>query len=75
MLTCFGQRLRRQLKWLVKRLNLWRRPIIGQSDGLDCHGSRGKTLKNLEQTVNTEEKLTPALYRNCLIVLGKLPLR
>ena len=40
-----------------------------------CHGSRGKTLKNPEQTVNTEEKLTLALDRNCLILLGKLPLR
>jgi len=32
-------------------------------------------LKNPEQTVNTEEKLTLALHRNCLILLGKLPLR
>jgi len=32
-------------------------------------------LKNPEQTVNTEEKLTLAFHRNCLILLGKLPLR
>jgi hypothetical protein len=40
-----------------------------------CHGSPGKTLKNRKQNVNTEEKLTLALHRNCLILLGKLPLR
>jgi len=40
-----------------------------------CHGNLGKTLKNGEQRVNTEEKLTLALHRNCLILLGKLPLR
>ena len=40
-----------------------------------CHASRGKTLENHEQKVNTEEKLTLALHRNCLILLGKLPLR
>jgi hypothetical protein len=40
-----------------------------------CHGSRGKTLKNCKQKVNTEEKLALALDRNCLILLGKLPLR
>ena len=40
-----------------------------------CHGSRGKTLKNRKQKVNTEEKLTLALHHNCLILLGKLPLR
>ena len=40
-----------------------------------CHDSRGKTLKNSEQTVNTEKKLTFAFHRNCLILLGKLPLR
>ena len=32
-----------------------------------CHGSRGKTLKNPEQTVNTEEKLALAFHRNLLI--------
>jgi len=32
-------------------------------------------LKNSEQTVNTEEKLALAFHRNCLILLGKLPLR
>ena len=40
-----------------------------------CHGSRGKTLKNLEQNLNTEEKLALALHRSLLILLGKLPLR
>jgi hypothetical protein len=40
-----------------------------------CHASRGKTLENHEQKVSTEEKLTLALHRNCLILLGKLPLR
>jgi hypothetical protein len=40
-----------------------------------CHGSRGKTLENHEQKVNTEEKLALALHRNCWILLGKLPLR
>ncbi len=40
-----------------------------------CHGSRGKTLENHEQKVNTEEKLTLALHRNCLTHLGKHPLR
>jgi hypothetical protein len=40
-----------------------------------CHCSRGKTLKNRKQKVNTEEKLALALDRNCLILLGKLPLR
>jgi hypothetical protein len=40
-----------------------------------CHGSRGKTLKNRKQKVNTEEKLALALHRNCLTLLGKLPLR
>jgi len=39
------------------------------------HCSRGKTLKNAEQRVNTEEKLTLALHRYCLILIGKLPLR
>jgi hypothetical protein len=38
-----------------------------------CHGSRGKTLKNREQKVDTEEKLTLALHRNLLFLLGKLP--
>jgi len=32
-------------------------------------------LKSAEQRVNTEEKLTLALDRNFLILLGKLPLR
>jgi hypothetical protein len=44
-----------------------------------CHENvapnRGKTLKNCEQKVNTEEKLTLVLHRNCLILLGKHPLR
>jgi hypothetical protein len=40
-----------------------------------CHSSRGKMLENGEQKLNTEEKLTLALHRNCLILLGKLPLR
>jgi hypothetical protein len=40
-----------------------------------CHGSRGKTLKNRKQKVNTEEKLALALHRNLMILLGKLPLR
>jgi hypothetical protein len=40
-----------------------------------CNGSRGKTLENREQRVNAEEKLTLVLHRNCLIVLGKHPLR
>ena len=40
-----------------------------------CHCSRGKTLKNRKQNVNTEEKLTLALHRNFLILLGKPPLR
>jgi hypothetical protein len=40
-----------------------------------CHSSRGKTLKNRKQKVNTEEKLALAVDRNCLILLGKLPLR
>ncbi len=40
-----------------------------------CHGSRGKTREINEQKVNMEEKLALALYRNCLILLGKLPLR
>jgi hypothetical protein len=39
-----------------------------------CHGSRGKTLENAEQKVNMEEKSALALDRNCLILLGKLPL-
>jgi hypothetical protein len=40
-----------------------------------CHVSLGKTLKNHEQKVNTEEKLALALHRNFLILLGKPPLR
>jgi hypothetical protein len=40
-----------------------------------CHASRGKTLEIHEQKVNMEEKLALALHRNCLILLGKLPLR
>jgi hypothetical protein len=40
-----------------------------------CHGSRGKTSKNRKQKVNMEEKLALAVDRNCLILLGKLPLR
>jgi hypothetical protein len=40
-----------------------------------CNGSRGKTLENHEQKVNTEEKLALALRRNFLILLGKHPLR
>jgi len=32
-------------------------------------------LKNRKQKVNTEEKLALAFDRNCLILLGKLPLR
>jgi hypothetical protein len=32
-------------------------------------------LKNRKQKANTEEKLALALDRNCLILLGKLPLR
>ena len=40
-----------------------------------CHGSCGKMLENREQSVNTEEKLTLVLHRNCLILLGKHPLR
>jgi hypothetical protein len=32
-------------------------------------------LKNRKQKVETQEKLTPAFHRNCLILLGKLPLR
>jgi hypothetical protein len=39
-----------------------------------CHCSRGKTLKNHKQKVNTEEKLAFALHRTLLILLGKLPL-
>jgi len=37
-----------------------------------CHGSRGKTLKNHKQKVNTEEKLALAVNRNCLILLGNV---
>jgi hypothetical protein len=40
-----------------------------------CHGSRGKTLENYEQKVNTKEKLALVLHRNSLILLGKHPLR
>ena len=40
-----------------------------------CHGRRGKKLENHEQKVSTEEKLSPALHRDFLILLGKLPLR
>jgi len=40
-----------------------------------CHGNRGKMLENGEQKMNMEKKLTLGLHRNCLIVLGKLPLR
>ncbi len=40
-----------------------------------CHGSRGKMLENRKRKVNTEEKLALVLHRNCLILLGKLPLR
>jgi hypothetical protein len=40
-----------------------------------CHSSRGKTLKNGEQRVSTEEELALALDRNCVIPLGNLPLR
>ena len=32
-------------------------------------------LENGKQKLNTEEKLTLALHRNCLILLGRLPLR
>ena len=32
-------------------------------------------MKNPEQTVNTEEKLTLGFHRNCLMLLVKLPLR
>ena len=42
---------------------------------VDCHGSRGKTLKNRKQKVNTKEQLALALHRNCLILLGELPPR
>jgi hypothetical protein len=40
-----------------------------------CHGSRGKMLQNRKQKVNTDEKLALVLHRNCLILLGKPPLR
>ena len=32
-------------------------------------------VENGEQKLNMEEKLALALHRNCLILLGKLPLR
>jgi hypothetical protein len=35
----------------------------------------GKALKNQKQEVKADEKLGPALHRNLLILLGKLPLR
>ena len=52
-------------------------PVVSPKGRLSrhCHCSRGKTLKKRKQKVNTEEKLTLALDRNCLILLGKLPLR
>jgi len=52
-------------------------PVVSPKGQLSrhCHCSRGKTLKKRKQKVNTEEKLTLALDRNCLILLGKVPLR
>ena len=39
------------------------------------HCNRGKTLKNRDKKVHTEEKLALALDRNCLIPVEKLPLQ
>jgi len=50
-------------------------PLLSTTLSRHCHDSRGKTLKNRKQKVNTEEKLALAFHRNCLILLGKLPLR
>jgi hypothetical protein len=52
-----------------------RAPQTGEQLSRYCHGNRGKMLENGEQKMNIEEKLTLGLHRNCVILLGKLPLR